>query len=98
MTKLYDNFISSIERDTHDTTPQKALNIREHADCNQKMQILHERLNECREQINKLPGIGCTKEEQLKKLESLRQQLTMKKDLLMKYKHNCNFDTTQKLI
>jgi mediator of RNA polymerase II transcription subunit 9 len=56
-----------------------------------------DRFNECRQQLLKMPGIGVTKEEQIKSLDALRQQLILKKQLLMKYKNSCPFDPNQKL-
>jgi mediator of RNA polymerase II transcription subunit 9 len=43
-------------------------------------------------QIHRLPGVEYSKEEQLQKLETLRKQLQLKKDLLLKYRHMCTFD------
>ncbi len=92
------NLNKSIERETHENTPQKSLNIREqHFDCNSKIQQLRDRFNECRQQLIKMPGIEVTKEEQIKSLDALRQQLILKKQLLMKYKNSCPFDPNQKL-
>ncbi|KAJ8889839.1 hypothetical protein PR048_009343 [Dryococelus australis] len=44
------------------------------------------------DRIRRLQGIEYSKEEQLKKLDTLRKQLQLKKDLLLKYRHMCSFD------
>jgi len=43
-------------------------------------------------QIRRLPGVEHSKEEQLHKLETLRKQLQLKKELLLKYRNMCTFD------
>jgi mediator of RNA polymerase II transcription subunit 9 len=43
-------------------------------------------------QIRRLPGVEHSKEEQLQKLETLRKQLQLKKELLLKYRNMCTFD------
>lgn len=47
---------------------------------------LQKRLDSARAQIKQLPGIDYNKEEQLQRLESLRNQLTLKQQLIKKYK------------
>ena len=80
---------------------QKALTIRDSQqsmnDSNAKMQSLKDKLNQFRQQLIKIDGIGVTKEEQMKSLDALRQQLVMKRDLLIKYKNSCPFDTNHKI-
>ena len=89
----------SYERDSHDMSgmSQKALTIRDSQqsanDSNAKMQSLRDKFNQFRQQVLKIDGIGVTKEEQMKSLDALRQQLIMKRDLLIKYKNSCPFDT-----
>ncbi|XP_021942262.1 mediator of RNA polymerase II transcription subunit 9 [Zootermopsis nevadensis] len=80
--------IRCVERDPHDTS-QKA---RESQDTSQKILELQRKLDQARNQIRKLPGVEYSKEEQLQKLETLRKQLQLKKDLLLKYRHMCTFD------
>ena len=41
-------------------------------------------------QVRKLPGIELSKEEQLQQIDSLRKQLTLKRDLLNKYRSLSN--------
>jgi mediator of RNA polymerase II transcription subunit 9 len=53
---------------------------------------LKEKLQKMREQIEKLPGIDLSKEEQERQLEVLRQQLILKTELLKKYKDFSKFD------
>lgn len=48
---------------------------------------LQRRLDSARSQINRLTGIDYNKEEQLQRLESLRNQLKQKQQLIKKYKN-----------
>lgn len=48
---------------------------------------LQRRLDNARAQINRLPGINYNKEEQLNRLELLRNQLKQKQHLIKKYKN-----------
>lgn len=48
---------------------------------------LQKRLDIARQQIRQLPGINYNKEEQLQRLETLRNQLVLKQKLIKKYKH-----------
>lgn len=48
---------------------------------------LQRRLDSARSQINRLTGIDYNKEEQLERLESLRNQLKQKQQLIKKYKN-----------
>lgn len=81
-------FPSSIEKDTYENDKKN----QENADTNLKIPELKTKLQECRNQIQKLPGIDYTKEEQLRRLEALREQLVQKRQLLLKYKNMCHFD------
>ncbi|XP_006623697.1 mediator of RNA polymerase II transcription subunit 9 [Apis dorsata] len=45
-----------------------------------------------RRSIRRLPGIEYSKEEQLQKLETLRKQLRLKRELLLKYRNMCTFE------
>lgn len=62
-----------------------------------KVQSLKDRFAQFRQQIQKIEGIGVTKEEQLKSVDALKQQLVMKRDLLIKYKNCCPFDSNSKI-
>ncbi|KAJ9595511.1 hypothetical protein L9F63_013276 [Diploptera punctata] len=77
--------IRSVERDPHDTSQK----TRESQDTSQKVLELQKKLEQARSQIRRLPGVEYSKEEQLQKLETLRKQLQLKKDLLLKYRHMC---------
>ena len=66
------------------------------SDANAKMQQLKDLFADFRATVPKVPGIGTSKEEQLQLLMSLRQQLIMKKELLMKYKNNSIFENLNK--
>ncbi|KAH9493796.1 mediator complex subunit 9 [Dermatophagoides farinae] len=57
-----------------------------------KMNRLRETFEQFRQQIPLVPGSNVTKDEQLQTLGSLRQQLIMKKDLLLKYKKSTIVD------
>ncbi|XP_064479728.1 mediator of RNA polymerase II transcription subunit 9-like [Ornithodoros turicata] len=84
---LYD-IIRSIERDSHDPNQK-----RDSYDSALKIQDLRNKLQTCRELVQKLPGIDLTQEEQLHKVEALKKQLIKKRELLIKYKSMCHFDT-----
>ncbi|XP_008552577.1 mediator of RNA polymerase II transcription subunit 9 [Microplitis demolitor] len=80
--------IRSVEKDPYDTT-QKA---KESQDTSQKILELEKKFDSVRSQIKRLPGIEYSKEEQLKKLETLRKQLRLKRELLFKYRNMCSFE------
>ena len=68
----------SIEKDSHDVT--------------QKINDLKVKLQKGREQVDRLPGIDYSKDDQVKHMEILRKQLVSKTELLKKYKNMCNFN------
>ncbi|KAF7989130.1 hypothetical protein HCN44_007440 [Aphidius gifuensis] len=80
--------IRSVEKDPYDNT-QKA---KETQDTSQKILELQKKLDSVRSQIRRLPGIEYSKEEQLQKLETLRKQLKLKRELLFKYRNMCTFE------
>ncbi|XP_058795837.1 mediator of RNA polymerase II transcription subunit 9-like isoform X1 [Phymastichus coffea] len=80
--------IRSVEKDPHDSS-QKA---KESQDTSQKILELQKKLDSARAQIKRLSGIEYSKEEQLQKLEILRKQLKLKRELLLKYRTMCSFD------
>lgn len=65
---------------------------KESPDVNQKMTELKIKLEKAREFVDKMPGIQCSKTEQLKQIDILRNQLTYKTELLEKYKKSDQFD------
>ncbi|XP_055687998.1 mediator of RNA polymerase II transcription subunit 9 [Lutzomyia longipalpis] len=71
--------IRSVEKDPVDKQ-------RESQDCSLKVLELQKKLDSVRTQIRQLP-IDLNKEEQLQRLETLRQQLVLKQNLLKKYKN-----------
>ncbi|GFG40280.1 hypothetical protein Cfor_12507 [Coptotermes formosanus] len=79
---------AGVERDPHDTNQK----TRESQDTSQKVLELQKKLDQARNQIRRLPGVEHSKEEQLQKLETLRKQLQLKKELLLKYRNMCTFD------
>lgn len=80
--------IRSIERDPHDATQKP----RESQDTAQKILELQKKLDQAREQVKRLPGVDLSREEQLKRLEFLRTQLRLKRELLLKYRTTCTFE------
>ena len=60
-----------------------------------KLNNLRETFEQFRQQIPQVSGSNVSKEEQLQTLRSLRQQLIMKKDLLLKYKNSSFVDHLQ---
>jgi len=79
---IYD-IIRGIEKDPTDTAAKQ----RESQDCSQKVLELQKRIESARNQIKQLPGIDYNIEEQLQRLETLRNQLTLKQQLIKKYKN-----------
>ncbi|XP_055532590.1 mediator of RNA polymerase II transcription subunit 9 [Wyeomyia smithii] len=66
---------------------ENAAKQKESQDCSQKVLELQKRLEAARRIIRQLPGIECSKDEQLRRLESLRKQLALKQQLIKKYKN-----------
>lgn len=75
--------IRSIEKDPTEISAKQ----RESQECSQKVHELQKRLDHARQTIRQLPGIQFNKEEQLERLETLRNQLVLKQQLIKKYKH-----------
>ncbi|KAI8127623.1 mediator of RNA polymerase II transcription subunit 9 [Lucilia cuprina] len=78
---IYD-IIRCVEKDPKDNTAKQ----RESQECSQKILELQKRFESARAQIRLLPGIDYNKEEQLQKLELLKNQLKLKQQLIRKYK------------
>ncbi|ERL90480.1 hypothetical protein D910_07829 [Dendroctonus ponderosae] len=78
---IYEIFCS-IEKDHHDNSAK----TRESQDCSQKVLELQKRLDQARAEVNLLPGIQFSKEEQLNHLEALKTQLRLKQDLLQRHR------------
>ena len=57
-----------------------------------KVNELQKKFQAMREQIEKMPGIDLSRDEQLRQMEVLRQQLTIKTELLRKYRDTDQFD------
>lgn len=85
---IYD-IIKGIERDPHDSTQKTSGGSQ---DISQKVIELHKKLELAKEQIKLLPGVEYSREQQLDKLEALRNQLRLKRELLLKYHTMCSFD------
>lgn len=75
--------IRSVEKDPVDNASKQ----KESQDCSLKVLELQKRLELARVTIRKLPGIEHSKEEQLRRLESLWKQLALKQQLIKKYKN-----------
>ena len=71
-------FASSVDKESGDTTA--------------KINELRAKFQKAREQIEKLPGIEYSQEEQERQLEVLRKQLAVKSDLLLRYKNSPRLD------
>ncbi|KAL1505982.1 hypothetical protein ABEB36_005423 [Hypothenemus hampei] len=80
--------IRGVEKDHHDITAK----TRESQDCSQKVLELQKRLDQARADINLLPGIEFSKEQQLNHLEALKSQLRLKQELLQKYRYLYPFE------
>ncbi|TRY64557.1 hypothetical protein DNTS_008232 [Danionella cerebrum] len=65
---------------------------KESPDVHQELSKLKTRIQEAREQISSMPGIETSPAAQEKKLNSLREQVRTKNQLLQKYKSLCMFD------
>ncbi|XP_063702332.1 mediator of RNA polymerase II transcription subunit 9 [Culicoides brevitarsis] len=74
------HILRSIEKDQTEITTKHS------QECSQKVLELQKQLEVARNQIKALPGIDLNKEDQLQKLENLRNQLVLKQDLIKKYK------------
>ncbi|XP_053675243.1 mediator of RNA polymerase II transcription subunit 9 [Anopheles nili] len=79
---VYD-IIRSVEKDPIDNTAKQ----KESVECSQKVLELQRTLEAARATIRKLHGIEYSKEEQLRRLYSLRKQLVLKQQLIKKYKN-----------
>jgi len=75
--------IRCFEKDPTDNASKQ----RESQDCSHKVLELQKRLDSARAQIRQLTGIEYNKEEQIQRLESLRNQLLLKQQLIKKYKN-----------
>ncbi|KAG7491166.1 hypothetical protein MATL_G00000120 [Megalops atlanticus] len=58
----------------------------------QELSKLKTKIQEAREQIAAMPGITLSPEEQQQQLQTLREQVRTKNQLLQKYKSLCMFD------
>ncbi|XP_065559495.1 mediator of RNA polymerase II transcription subunit 9-like [Artemia franciscana] len=76
------------EKDTADISQRKA----DSQEASQKLLELHKKIDIARELVKKIEGIDLTPEDQLKQIENLRQQLELKRSLLLKYRSLCNFE------
>ncbi|KAI2799885.1 hypothetical protein RDWZM_004892 [Blomia tropicalis] len=94
---IYD-IIRSLEKETHENPSQKVILITQqsNSDPHGKVQQLKDLFAEFRSTVPKISGIDSSKEEQLHRLYVLREQLVMKKELLMKYKKNSSFEALRK--
>ncbi|XP_041718668.1 mediator of RNA polymerase II transcription subunit 9 [Coregonus clupeaformis] len=61
-------------------------------DVHQELAKLKTRIQEAREQIGAMPGIDMSPSEQQHQLETLREQVSTKNQLLQKYKSLCMFE------
>ena len=76
------DIIRTIEKDNQDVSQKN----KDSLEASVKVQEIHAKIAALRQQIYKLPGIERSREEQLRRLDVLKQQLQMKKKLIIKYK------------
>ncbi|XP_065219836.1 mediator of RNA polymerase II transcription subunit 9 [Planococcus citri] len=81
--------IRGLERDPHDPVQKNA----QSQDVSQKVMEILRKLEEVREYIRGLPGIEYSKKEQKQQLQFLRNQLLMKRQLILKFRNMYSFDT-----
>lgn len=62
---------------------------RESLDYHMKVQTLKDKLDKCRSQVNSVKGIDITKDEQVKRVEVLKNLMVQKRELLSNYKNRC---------
>ncbi|CAD6998636.1 mediator of RNA polymerase II transcription subunit 9 [Ceratitis capitata] len=74
--------IRCVEKDPLDNATKQ----KESQECSQKILELQKRFEIARNEVKQLPGIEYNKEEQLQRLELLRNQLKLKQQLIRKYK------------
>merc|ERR1711881_460148 len=79
---LVHDIIRVLEKDISDVSQRS----RDSLEASQKIIELNKKVEKVREDIYRLPGIEVSKEEQLAKLQNMKKQLQMKKDLIAKYK------------
>merc|ERR1711862_661275 len=79
---LVHDIIRVLEKDCSDVSQRS----RDSLEASQKILELNKKVEKVREDIYRLPGIEVSKEEQLAKLQSMKKQLKMKKELIAKYK------------
>ena len=76
------DIIRALEKESSDPSQRS----RDSMEAQQKIVELNKKVEKVREDIYRLPGIETSKEEQLAKMQNLKQQLKMKKELISKYK------------
>jgi len=76
------DIVKTVVRDPQDPAAKN----KESLEASQKIQELNKKIESAREAVKKLPGIDLTKEEQAAQLKALKKQLTLKQDLIVKYK------------
>ncbi|KAK7600793.1 hypothetical protein V9T40_008234 [Parthenolecanium corni] len=80
--------IRSLERDPHDPAQKNA----QSQDISQKVLEIQKKLDEARDQIRELPGIEYNKRDQKLQLKHLRNQLQLKRQLILKFRNMYPFD------
>ncbi|RWS28797.1 mediator of RNA polymerase II transcription subunit 9-like protein [Leptotrombidium deliense] len=90
---IYD-IVRSIEREMNDNNSKTVNSSKDQYDCHQKMLLLKEKFQKFRELVMKVEGIDCRKEEQLNRYDAFKEQLQLKRELLLRYKH-CSIDTSK---
>lgn len=85
---IYD-IVRGLERETSDSSQKPPSGSQ---DISQKVVELNKKLELARDQIKRLPGVEFNKDQQIEKLEGLRKQLRLKRELLLKYRTMCTFN------
>lgn len=74
----------------------KTTTSRESQEYHLKVQLLKDKLETVRNQVGQIKGIEVSREEQLKRVDLLKNQLAAKRDLLAKYKNQCPIEGIQR--
>ncbi|KAK3091033.1 hypothetical protein FSP39_016636 [Pinctada imbricata] len=89
---MYKTKVQNLNNDTRNAFVFYSFNDKDTHDMNQKITELKNKLDKAKEYVEKMPGIQLSKSEQLKQIDILRNQLTVKTEILEKYKNNSPFD------
>ncbi|XP_033228735.1 mediator of RNA polymerase II transcription subunit 9-like [Belonocnema kinseyi] len=83
-------FIPVISKILRDVEKEQRDGLARNKQCQEiahRAEELHKKFDLVRNQIQKLPGVELSIEDQLKNLENLKKQLRLKKELILKYRN-----------